>query len=50
MPDLHDWPRLPLRTRMRLHAEHRIDGVSGWLAGHGHCRTAEWLWRACGMW
>lgn len=43
-------PRLPLATRARLRFEHLIDGIGGWLAGHGHSRAAIWLWRACRMW
>lgn len=41
--------QLPLRTRARLRTEHHIDGLGAWLAGHGHSRAAEWLWRACRM-
>jgi hypothetical protein len=43
-------PRLPYRTRARLRVQERIDGVGGWLAGHGYPGAAEWLWRACRMW
>lgn len=43
-------PRLPLSTRARLRAEHRIDEAAGWLVEHGHCRAAELLWRVCHMW
>ena len=51
MPDLQILsPRLPLSTRVRLRAEHCIDRVGGWLAGHGWPGAAEWLWRACRMW
>jgi hypothetical protein len=43
-------PRLPLRTRTRLQAERHVDGLCGWLAGHGYCWAAECVWRLCGMW
>lgn len=43
------YPRLPLTTRLRLRAEHRVDGIAGWLVHHGHRRSALWLWRACRM-
>lgn len=43
-------PRLPLTTRAQLSIERRIDSIGGWLTGHGHCRAAELLWRACRMW
>ncbi|MEU8968113.1 hypothetical protein AB0D11_02360 [Streptomyces monashensis] len=43
-------PPLPLATRVRLRAEHHIDGIGGWLVEHGHYRAAIWLWRACRMW
>ncbi|MBX9392246.1 hypothetical protein K4749_01195 [Streptomyces sp. TRM72054] len=41
---------LPLRTRIRAAARRRIDHTGAWLAGHGHFRAAELLWRACRMW
>ncbi|MHB9857650.1 hypothetical protein [Streptomyces sp. YIM S03343] len=41
--------RLPLRTRARLRAEYRIDGIGARLVEHGHSWAAEWLWRTCRM-
>jgi hypothetical protein len=43
-------PDLPPATRIRLRAEHHIDSIGAWLAGHGHPLAAELLWRACRMW
>ena len=42
--------RLPIATRARRRFEHHITGIGAWLVDHGHCRAAEWLWRACRMW
>jgi len=41
---------LPRRVRVRLWLEHRVNGAGIWLAGHGHWKAAERLWRVCGMW
>lgn len=49
MPDLHSWPPLPYRTRIRLAAARRIDRLGAWLCDHGHASTAERIWRACRM-
>jgi hypothetical protein len=40
----------PLPTRIRLAIHHQVDRAGYWLAGRGHGRAAEWLWRACRMW
>ncbi|MCZ4513498.1 hypothetical protein O3Q52_36205 [Streptomyces sp. ActVer] len=43
-------PRLPRTTRVRLRAEHHIDGAAVWLIERRHFRVARWLWRVCRMW
>lgn len=40
---------LPLRTRIRLYAEHHVDTVACWLIERRRNRAAMWLWRACRM-
>jgi hypothetical protein len=41
---------LPRRVRLRLWLERRVNHAGIWLAGHGHWKAAERLWRVCGMW
>lgn len=43
------YPRLPATVRLRLRAEHRIDGIAARLVDRGHLRAAGILWRACRM-
>lgn len=38
------------RTRLRLWLQRRVDLTASWLAGRGHWRMAELVWRLCGMW
>jgi hypothetical protein len=38
---------LPLKTRLRLRATRRVDGLAGWLCGHGMEAVAVGLWRLC---
>ena len=41
---------LPLKTRLRLRATHRVNVVGCWLVEHGQLAAAERLWRLCRMW
>lgn len=43
-------PPLPLKTRARMQARRRIDGIAAWLCGHRLESVAVGLWRACRMW
>jgi hypothetical protein len=38
-------PRLPLRVRLRLRRERRIDRIAGWLVDRGWEAWAMRLWR-----
>lgn len=42
-------PPLPRRARFRLWRRGLIDGAAIWLVMHDRWKTAERLWRICGM-
>lgn len=44
------WPALPLKARLRLWTDQRVNTVAVWLADHGCYRTAVLLWRLFRVW